>query len=52
VTWEAERIIKELPEDLQARKSGGNIAMGLDVACSFFEIDFKKHGGLLRFIRK
>ena len=52
VTWEAERIIKELPEDLQARKSGGNIAMDLDVACSFFEIDFKKHGGLLRFIRK
>jgi|LSQX01.1.fsa_nt_gb hypothetical protein len=52
VTWEAERIIKELPEDLQARKSGGNIAMDLDVACSFFEIDFKKHGGLLRFLRK
>ncbi|HNX29627.1 MAG TPA: phospholipase D family protein [Syntrophomonadaceae bacterium] len=51
-SWEAERIIKELPEDLQARKSGGNIAMDLEVACSFFEIDFKKHGGLLRFIRK
>jgi len=51
-SWEAERIIKELPEDLQARKSGGNIAMDLEVACDFFEIDFKKYGGILRFMRK
>jgi len=51
-SWEADRIIKELPEDLQARKSGGNIAMDLDIACDFFEINFKKYGGILRFMRK
>jgi hypothetical protein len=41
-TWEADRIIKELPEDLEALKSREWIIMDLDKACDFFGIDFKK----------
>ena len=43
-TWDAERILKELPEDLEAYKSREYIVMDLDKASSFFEIDFKKQG--------
>jgi hypothetical protein len=41
-TWEADRIIKELPEDLETHKSREWIIMDLDKACDFFGIDFKK----------
>lgn len=41
-TWEADRIIKELPEDLEAHKVREYIVMELDRACDFFEVDFKK----------
>ncbi len=44
--WEADRIIKELPEDLEAHKSREWIVMDLDAASRFFNIDFRKHGGL------
>jgi hypothetical protein len=40
--WEADRIIKELPEDLEALKSREWIIMDLDKACDFFGINFKK----------
>lgn len=42
--WEADRIMKELPEDLEAHKSREWIVMDLDAACKFFNIDFRKHG--------
>jgi GTPase SAR1 family protein len=42
-TWEAARILKELPEDIEAYKSREWIIMDLDKACEFFEVDFKKH---------
>ena len=40
--WEADRIMKELPEDLEAYKSREWIIMDLDKACEFFAINFKK----------
>lgn len=41
-TWEADRIMKELPETLEARKSRECIIMNLTEARHFFEVDFKK----------
>ena len=40
--WEADRIMKELPEDLEAYKSREWIIMDLDRACEFFAVNFKK----------
>lgn len=40
-TWDAERLIKELPETLEAHKSREWVVMNLDNARDFFEIDFK-----------
>lgn len=51
-TWEADRIIKELPEDLEAHKSREWIVMDLDAACKFFNIDFRKHGGIWGFFNR
>ncbi len=39
-TWEVDRILKELPEDLEAVKSRDIIIMDLDKSCEFFETDF------------
>lgn len=44
-TYEADRVIKELPEDLEAHKSGGLVVMNLDKACEYFEVDFRKGKG-------
>lgn len=41
-TWEADRILKELPETLEPHKSRDWVVMDLDEAKKFFEIDFKK----------
>lgn len=41
-SWDADRLIKELPETLEARKSQKTVVMNLDEAKKFFEIDFKK----------
>ena len=41
-TYEADRLMKELPETLEAHKSREWIVMNLDAAKDFFEIDFKK----------
>ena len=41
-TWEADRLLKELPETLEPHKSRDWVVMDLDEAKKFFEIDFKK----------
>lgn len=41
-TWEADRIIKELPEDLEATKVRECVVMDLNRASEFFEVDFMK----------
>lgn len=41
-TWEADRILKELPETLEPHKSRDWVVMDLDEAKKFFEIDFMK----------
>jgi hypothetical protein len=40
--WEVDRIIKELPEDLEAHKSREWVIMDLDRACEFFGVNFKR----------
>ena len=42
-TYEADRIIKELPETLEAHKSRDIVIMSLEEAKEFFQIDFKKN---------
>ena len=41
-TWEADRILKELPETLEAHKSREWVVMNLEEAKTFFDIPFKK----------
>lgn len=41
-TYEAERLIKELPETLEAHKSRDWVVMNLDDAQEFFGLSFKK----------
>lgn len=41
-TWEADRLLKELPETLEPHKSRDWVVMDLDEAKKFFEVDFKK----------
>lgn len=48
--YEADRILKELPETLEAHKSREWVIMNLDAAKEFFEIEFK-HSWLSRFIK-
>ena len=40
-TWEADRILKELPETLEAHKSRDWVVMNLNEAKEFFGIEFK-----------
>lgn len=40
--WEADRILKELPETLEAHKSRDWLVMNLDAAREFFDIPFRK----------
>ncbi len=42
-TYEADRLMKELPETLEARKSREWIVMNLTEAKKFFGLEFKKH---------
>lgn len=42
VTWEADRILKELPETLEPHKSREWLIMNLEEARKFFDIPFKK----------
>ena len=50
-TWEVDRIIKELPEDLEAYKSREWVIMNLAKACDFFDINFRAWNPLRRFFR-
>lgn len=50
--WEADRIMKELPEDLEAHKSREWIVMDLDAAGKFFNIDFRKPGSIWGFFNR
>ena len=49
-TYEADRLIKELPETLEARKSREWVVMNLEEAKIFFGIDFKPKFGLWSFM--
>lgn len=51
-TWEADRILKELPEDLEAHKTKEWIVMDLDRARDFFEVDFNKGQGFLSLLKR
>lgn len=51
-TWEADRIFKELPEDLEAQRTSQYVIMNLEKASKYFEIDFKKESGLLGKIKR
>ena len=42
-TYKADRIIKELPETLEAHKSREIVIMSLEEAKELFQIDFKKN---------
>lgn len=48
-TWEVDRILKELPEDLEPYKSRDRIVMDLDKSCDFFGIDFRKNSFFNKF---
>ena len=50
--YEAERILKELPENLEAKRSRAKIILNINKASEFFEIDFKKGFGIFSKIRK
>ena len=41
-TYDADRLMKELPENLEARKAREWVVMNLEEAKEFFEFDFKK----------
>lgn len=42
--YEVDRMIKELPEDLEAYKAREMVMMKRDKAIDFFGIDFKQRG--------
>lgn len=48
--WDADRLMKELPETLCARRSRDSVIMDLDAARDFFGIDFKRRTIFDRFI--
>lgn len=47
-TYEAERLLKEIPETLEARKIREWITMNLDEAITYFDIDFTKRFAFFR----
>lgn len=49
--FKSDRMLKELPEDLEAHKSREYVIMDLDQACDFFETIFKEGRGVLSFFR-
>ncbi len=48
--WDADRLMKELPENLCAKRSRDSVIMDLDAARDFFEIDFRKKSFLSRWL--
>ena len=49
--WDADRLMKELPETLCARRLRDSIIMDLDVAKDFFGVDFKPSSFLTRWMK-
>ena len=50
--WDADRLMKELPENLCAKRSRDSVIMDLDAARDFFDIDFKPKTFLSRLFGK
>lgn len=50
--WDADRLMKELPENLCARRSRDSVIMDLDAAKEFFGLDFKPKSFFARLLRK
>ena len=50
--WDADRLMKELPENLCAKRSRDSVIMDLDAARDFFDIDFKPRTFLSRLFGK
>lgn len=50
--WDADRLMKELPENLCARRSRDSVIMVLDAAKEFFGLDFKPKSFFARLLRK
>ena len=48
--WDADRLMKELPETLCAKRSRDSVIMDLDAARTFFGIDFKSPSLILRLL--
>jgi hypothetical protein len=48
VNWDADRLMKELPENLCAKRSRDSVIMELDEAREFFGIDFRKRSIIRR----
>jgi len=48
--YEADRLIKELPEDLESHKVREYVVMNLEKACEYFKIDFKKKNLIRRLL--
>ena len=52
VNWDADRLMKELPENLCAKRSRDSVIMELDEAREFFGIGFRKRSILSRIFGK
>ena len=52
VNWDADRLMKELPENLCAKRSRDSVIMELDEAREFFGIDFRKRSIISRIFGK
>ena len=50
--WDADRLMKELPENLCAKRSRDSVIMDLDAAKEFFDIDFKPKSLISRLLGK
>lgn len=50
--WDADRLMKELPETLCAKRSRDSVIMDLDAARDFFGIDFKPRSILGRLLMR
>ena len=50
--WDADRLMKELPENLCAKRSRDSVIMDLDAAKDFFDIDFRPKSFLSRLFGK
>ena len=50
--WDADRLMKELPENLCAKRSRDSVIMDLDAAKDFFDIEFKPKSFFSRLLGK